>query len=141
MTEWLRTDSLWIPGPLPAMNEIESARGKIYRGKGGKRVGSAYNSLKRQWEAKITAIIRHQKMSPFDVPVEIKFLWIEKNRRRDKDNIRAGAKFILDALVLAEIIPNDNWKWVVNLFDEYMVDSAKPGVHVTITAAREEEVE
>ena len=80
-------------------------------------------------------------MSRFDVPVEVKFLWVEKDRRRDKDNIRAGAKFVLDSLVLAEIIPNDNWKWVVNLFDEYMVDSAKPGVHVTITAAREEEVE
>ncbi len=73
----------------------------------------------------------------FADPVRIHIHWIEKDLRRDLDNIRAGAKLILDALVVMERITNDSRKWVVSLTDSYGTDKKKPRIEVTIEPAAE----
>ena len=55
--------------------------------------------------------------------------------RRDKDNIRFAAKFILDALVEAGVIDNDNWACVGSLSDDYLVNKANPRVIVELEEA------
>ena len=59
----------------------------------------------------------------------------EPDMRRDKDNIRFAAKFILDALVEAGVIDNDNWACVGSLSDDYLVNKANPRVIVELEEA------
>ena len=78
--------------------------------------------------------IRHrkQRIGKAKTPVYIEFLWIEKDRRRDLDNIYSGKKYILDALQTAGVIPNDSQKYVIGLVDMVAFDKANPRVEVTI---------
>ena len=54
-----------------------------------------------------------------DKPVIGHFTWIEENKRRDLDNICFAKKFILDALVQAKVLKDDNRKIVVNFTDSF----------------------
>jgi len=69
----------------------------------------------------------------FTQPVRIEFAWFEKNARRDPDNIRAGSKFLLDALVKLAIIPDDSQKWVHEISDEFHVDKKYPRIEIRVT--------
>lgn len=57
-------------------------------------------------------------------PIRIHFTWIEKNKRRDLDNISsAGRKFILDTLQKCGKLKNDNLNYVVGFSDEFEIGS------------------
>ena len=49
----------------------------------------------------------------------IVFRWIEPNRRRDKDNVAFAKKFILDALVKAGKLKDDNRNCVIAFTDNF----------------------
>lgn len=65
-------------------------------------------------------------------PVKIKYLWIEKDRRRDKDNIAFAKKFIQDALVKEKVLENDGWAQIESWTDDFAIDSQKPRVEIEI---------
>jgi Holliday junction resolvase RusA-like endonuclease len=71
----------------------------------------------------------------FKGPVKIHVRWVERDKRRDRDNIRSSIKPILDALVIQERIVNDSQKWLVELTDSYDVDKENPRIEVTIEDA------
>ncbi len=52
-------------------------------------------------------------------PVVGHFTWIEENKKRDLDNICFAKKFILDALVEAGVLKDDNRKIVTNFTDSF----------------------
>ncbi|MBS5682311.1 MAG: RusA family crossover junction endodeoxyribonuclease [Clostridium sp.] len=54
-----------------------------------------------------------------DKPLIGHFIWIEENKRRDLDNICFAKKFILDALVQAGVLQDDNRKIVTNFTDSF----------------------
>ena len=59
------------------------------------------------------------KLPVFKKPLKIHFTWIEKNKRRDLDNISAvGKKFILDTLQQCGKLKNDNLNYVVGFTDD-----------------------
>lgn len=63
------------------------------------------------------------KLPVFKKPLKIHFTWIEKNKRRDLDNISAvGKKFILDTLQLCGKLKNDNLNYVVGFTDDVIFD-------------------
>ena len=68
----------------------------------------------------------------FMPPVAIEFEWFEPNAKRDPDNIIAGQKFILDALVGRGFLPNDSQKEIRSLSHRVHVDAARPRVEVTV---------
>lgn len=74
--------------------------------------------FKRDIEDQICLFIN--RLPEFHSPVTIQFTWYEKDLRRDADNIAAGKKFILDALVKAGKLPNDSRRWVVGFTDEFI---------------------
>ena len=82
---------LTIPGRLPGLNElIEAERANRYKGA----------QLKKDAERRICAEIRRQLHGVhIRRPVVMRYLWVEPDRRRDRDNITAGRKFVQDALV------------------------------------------
>lgn len=68
------------------------------------------------------------RQGPFEVAIRI---WEKDHRRRDLDN---QATAILDALVIASIIPDDSSQIVTKLTVEYMgTDKHDPHAEITIT--------
>ena len=112
-----------IPGRLPGMNEITNANR-------GNRYGGA--KLKKEAQTAIGWAIKEAKLTPVKRPFYLHCTWIEPNMRRDKDNVRAGVKFILDALQEMGVIENDGWREVVGFTDTFRVNKDAPRVIVEI---------
>lgn len=49
--------------------------------------------------------------------------WHESTKRRDSDNVQSSQKFILDAMVENGILPNDNRRYVKQIYHEIIDDS------------------
>ena len=62
------------------------------------------------------------KMPQYNKPIKIHFTWVEDNKRRDLDNICFAKKFILDAMVKAGKLKDDNRKCVTAFTDSFMYD-------------------
>ncbi len=113
---------LTIPGRLPGLNEIiDAARGNKYKAAQQKQ---EYTNMVA-WCAKAARLPRMER-------VDMAFYWYEPNRRRDKDNIMAGQKFILDGLVEAGVLKNDGWKQIRDVSHRFAVDPGNPRVEIEL---------
>lgn len=59
------------------------------------------------------------KIPKFKNPIKIHFCWIEENKRRDLDNICYAKKFILDSMVKAGKLKDDNRNYVTAFTDTF----------------------
>lgn len=64
-------------------------------------------------------------------PVQLDIEWHEKDRRRDVDNIKSAAKFILDGMTKVRLIKDDSRKYISQIHDT-IVDDKKTFVIVRI---------
>lgn len=119
------TQTLWIPGNLPSLNQI-IALAKRQRGS-----YSPYNDAKAQWHRNVAIYAERCELVPI-TRARFVFEWIAQDRRTDPDNIAAARKFILDGLVACGILPGDGWAHVVGFEDRFAVDANAPGVRVEI---------
>ncbi|MEA1999721.1 MAG: hypothetical protein U9N61_10440 [Euryarchaeota archaeon] len=104
-------NELVIPFGLPGLNEIIMvARGNRYA---SARQKKKYTRLVE--ELLIQGCIPEE---PYRL-IDIEFTWTESGRARDPDNVRAGAKFILDAMVNQAIIVDDSMKYIKLLADKF----------------------
>lgn len=55
-------------------------------------------------------------------PCKVIFTWHLSNKRKDIDNTSFARKFILDGLVKAEVIPDDNLRYIQGLEDKIVFD-------------------
>lgn len=111
---------LFIPGPLPGMNDFIST-GSRFR----------YNTHKKRWAVIIQAEVRAVRLKPVK-RARFSWYWKERNKQRDPDNfIAIGKKFVLDALVAAGVLENDGWSQIAG-FEDYWEVSETPGVLVVI---------
>ena len=118
----MANNELVLSFSLPGLNEIIKAA-KIPTRQRGKRTppGMAYASMKKKYTELVEAELIAQDCIP-DEPfseIDIEFIWTEKGRSRDPDNIRMGAKFILDAMVNRGIISDDSMKYVKSIRDTF----------------------
>lgn len=114
-----------IPNTLPGLNEIIAATNKTrYEG----------NKLKGETEEYICSCIKAGlgDVEPFENVVQVHIRFIEKDRRRDYDNVMAGQKFIMDALIKAGVIYNDGQAFVMPNTFEFGVDKEYPRVEVSV---------
>ena len=121
--------SVFIPGQLPGMNEII----RTAAGAGGSCTN--YSKLKKALNLELWAVIKQARLVRPARAVRVAFHWREPNRRRDLDNIAAGKKFVLDALVDANVLEDDGWLFVVGLADMFSVVDRK---HVGVLVELEE---
>lgn len=124
------TQSLWVPGPLPGLNELLAAA------KSGRGRGNAYSRLKSQWTETIWALAKSAKLQPMTTPVRLGFLWVERDKRRDPDNVAGGGrKLVLDGLVKAGVIADDGADEIRSWVDTFAVDKRGAGVRVELVSA------
>ncbi len=119
-------NSFVISDIVPGMNEYIKALNKSrYDG----------NKLKRATEDFICHCIKAGlgKIEPFECVVQVHIRFVEKDRRRDYDNITSGTKFILDAMRKAGVIYNDGQSYLMPCTYDYGVDADNPRVEVKIT--------
>lgn len=113
-----------IQGRLSGLNEI------VLENRKNRFAGAV---LKKKETERCANFILYNKVPHFQNPVIISFFWIEPDRRRDPDNIRAGCKFILDALVQTGRLKGDSRKYVRELHDYFPdPDSSSPKVVVIL---------
>ena len=97
-----------IPFKLPSCNQyINQCRRNKYAGA----------KMKKNIQEQISIYIK--QIPKIDKPVKINFTWVEDNKRRDLDGICFAKKFILDALVDAKVLKDDNRKIVTNFTDSF----------------------
>ena len=101
-----------IPLKLPSCNTyINECRKNKYAGA----------KMKAEIEKQICFYL--QDIPHMDCPVEIHFHWVEGNKKRDLDGICFAKKFILDAMVKAGKLKNDNRQCVTAFTDTFSYDT------------------
>jgi len=115
---------LIIQGRLCGLNQyIAAERANCYKGA----------EIKRENESIVITAIRQQLRGiKITKPVYMEYKWIEKNKRRDLDNITFGRKIIQDSLVKAGILKNDGWKYILGFSDRFEVDRENPRIEIKI---------
>lgn len=119
-----------IPGPLPGLNDYIDAN-RTNRNKGASLKRSAQN---------IVILCAKKQLRGFRPkgPVWMTYTWYERDRRRDKSNICAfGRKVIEDGLVKAGVLKNDGWADIEGFSDRFAVDKHNPRVEIEIEEMRD----
>ena len=96
---------LVIPGRLDNLNDfIRADKSSRYKG------GTLKANNEKIVSAYISQCLRGVKIQK---PVYMEYVWFEKNKRRDLDNISSfGRKVIQDALVNRGVLKNDGWEQI-----------------------------
>lgn len=101
-----------IPIKVPTLNNFIDAC-KVQRGS-----WNAGNKMKQSYQQAFYYYF--VKLPVLKPPLIMHFTWIEKNKRRDLDNISSvGRKFILDTLQIAGKLKNDNANYCVEFTDKF----------------------
>lgn len=115
-----------VHAKLPSLNEV------IRKDRTNKFAGAVY---KKETEKIIARYIKKAletgELKPVSEPCNVRIDWYEKTKRRDADNIQSSQKFILDALVSNGVLPDDNRKYVMQIYHR-IHDSDENKVSVTI---------
>ena len=106
-----------IKAKLPSLNDvIDTNRYNKYAG----------NNYKKEIQELIGWDIRQALtkgvLKPVEKPCVIYIDWHEKTKRRDADNVQSSQKFVLDAMVTNGIFPNDNRRWVRQIYHQIIDD-------------------
>lgn len=75
-------------------------------------------SAKQKKEATELVALQCKRMKKIETPVFITFHWFISTRH-DPDNIRSAAKYVMDGLIEAKKLPNDNQKWILGFHGDY----------------------
>lgn len=114
---------LTVKGTLPTLNDIiRSARGNKF----------ASANSKKKYDELVAWSCKASKLKRLEAKADFIFTWYMKDKRKDKDNIMAGQKFIFDGLQKAGILKNDGWGEIGNISHRFEVDKDNPRVEIEI---------
>ena len=115
---------LFVPGPLPGLNEILRAKGARFRGG-----NNGYNKMKMAWAETVGMLAHAAGWKPEGKCFT--YLFRERDMRRDPSNfVAGGVKLIEDALQDCGLLENDGWKQVEAFAAHWLVDKETPGATV-----------
>ena len=89
---------------------VNAERSNRYRGAAIKKQETQIAYLTLKGKPKLTT------------PCTLRFDWYVKDKKTDADNICFSKKFILDAMIKANIIPDDNLKHIIGFEDNIIID-------------------
>jgi hypothetical protein len=118
---------LFVPGPLPGMNEILAARGSVSGAiEGTHKRANKYGELKKKWTREVQTRAMVARLDPGCIPAaHFTFLHFERDQLRDPDNLCGGAqKILLDALKGAGLMANDGWRHVLGIRHHWICEPA-----------------
>lgn len=122
---------------LPTLNEFINAWGT----RSGKFNKGGELKKKIQYGLGLEARSQNKEKLCFDKPSKINYVFIEKDNKRDFDNITGVAhKLINDALQQVGILKNDNQSVIREMRDKLFVGS-KPMIIVRIKELTQEEIQ
>lgn len=123
---------LWIPGRLPGLNEIITAkRTKLKRGK-----GDLYSAMKARYGGAVKLLAQSAQIPELEA-VHLFYVFVEPNRMRDPSNfVGGGMKIIEDGLQDAGVLANDGWKQILSFEARWFSRVERPGVGVYLSAAK-----
>jgi hypothetical protein len=111
-----------INGSLAKLNEHDNAN-RVNRFAGAK--------LKET----MTNLVAYQLMGKpaITAPCWVTFYW-KHSGKHDPDNIRFACKYVLDGMIKARVLENDNQKWILGFRGDYFekVPKGEEGVVVVI---------
>lgn len=84
--------------------------------------------IKKQQTNSVYYLTRSQKFKLEPKKYDLVFTWFKPDNKKDHDNIAFAKKFILDGIVMAGVLPNDNHKYVGNFQDKFIIDKTRPYV-------------
>ncbi len=128
-TDWTAAKRLVLPMTLPGLNDYITAE-RSHRQSGA--------AMKRKWQRDVALVMRQQLRQPLREPVIMRYTWVEKDRKRDKDNISSfGRKVIQDSFVKdLKALRNDGWSNIESFSDRFIVDKSRPRVEIEILEAK-----
>jgi Holliday junction resolvase RusA-like endonuclease len=68
----------------------------------------------------------------FPTPADFVITWYCPNKRKDKDNITAGQKYIFDGLQEIGLMKNDGWKEIGSVTHRFEIDKSNPRIEIEI---------
>ncbi len=116
----MSVQSFEVPGRFPSLNDYLRIRNRAQRA-----------AMKRSLDHRVAWAAKEAGIRPVGRCM-VRVTWVEQNRRRDLDNVRSGVKFVLDGLVKAGVIEDDDQRHVLDLDDAYARDGANPRITVEI---------
>ncbi|MCH5645138.1 RusA family crossover junction endodeoxyribonuclease [Gordonia sp. ABSL49_1] len=118
------TITLPIPRPLLTTNQ---ARSQHWR---------KAHRAKAETEMLVRAALVKASVNPIDHPITVTVTWYAPDlKRRDSDALDFTKKAILDAMVKAGTIRDDNWRWVRSSTTAVELDRDHPRIEIQITEA------
>ena len=116
--------SFFLDFPLPTLNEmIRTARGNKF----------AAAAQKKKYTDLVAMEIMGQTDRPHFEAISLDITWIETNKKRDPDNCFMGVKYLLDGIVAAGIIDDDDRDHVASITNQIVVSDSR-GVMVKMTS-------
>lgn len=113
-----------IDGRMPSLNDYIRSMNKHFM---------AGNVMKQTETDRAAWAAKAAKLRTCERPVIVHFRWVEKDHKRDLDNIAFAKKFILDGLVRAGIIKNDTQTYIAGFSDTFAFDGRNPRIEVTLS--------
>ena len=108
--------TFFLDFPLPTLNEmIRTARGNKY----------AAAAQKKKYTGLVATEIMVQTERPHFDAISLDITWIETKKKRDPDNVFAAVKFILDGIVAAGIIKDDDRDHVASITNRIAVSDSR----------------
>ena len=108
---------------MPNLNTVIAATKKHW---------SYYSKEKKRWTQMVRVEALSQQVPKVTEPVWVQSVYYSKNRRADPDGIRIAAKYVLDGLVEAKILPDDSQKWIIGFVDRFDVDKDDPRIEINL---------
>lgn len=87
---------------------------------------------KDHYDDMVCAAAKVARIRPVRGRIKYHVHWVEKNHRRDLDNVAFGKKFIQDGLIKAGILSNDTHHEISGFSDSFSYDSKHPRIIITI---------
>jgi hypothetical protein len=115
-----------LPYKFPDLNDYQRAC-RAHWSKG--------HAMKKEWTEAVIREALAAKLKPME-KAHISITWIEKDERRDPDNIIFAKKFLFDGLVKAGVLSGDRWKNIDGITEDW-----KTGARYEVIVVLEERKE